>query len=191
MIAVNSLIARAGFVTLLLLPAMPVSLFAQSIGAFDGFKSGNNSPIQIEADKLEIFDKESMAIFRGNVKVVQGNSLLKADRLKVFYENSGGKTKSASPGNSIKRLEVDGTVYVKSGENEATSDRGSFNMKTQDVELVGNVVLSQGKNIMTGCLFRANLNTGIATMIANCAGEKAKGSGRVMMLIEPSSAKKK
>ena len=168
--------------------------FSQGIGAFSGFKSGGKSPIQIEADQLEIIDKSAIAIFQGNVKVVQGKSLLKADKLKVYYlksKKNGKKNKNIGNNNSIKRLEVSGTVYIKSEENEATSDRGSFNMLTEDVELIGSVVLSQGKNIMTGCRFRANLKTGIATMISNCDGKKNSKTGRVKMLLEPSSAKKK
>ena len=169
---------------LLIVLAMVNTGYAQSIGAFSGFKSGGKTPIQIEADNLKVVDNKAMAIFTGNVKVVQGKSLLKADELRVFYakDNKGKNTQN----NSIKRLEVSGTVYVRSDKNEATSDRGSFNMKTEDVELAGNVVLTQGKNIMTGCRFRANLKTGIARMDSKCGSN----SGRVKMLFEPGSAKK-
>ena len=172
----------------LLAAGILTSANAQSIGAFSGFKSGNKSPIQIEADRLEVIDKKAMAIFQGNVKVVQGESVLKADKLKVFY-NKGPKGKKATQGNSIKKLEVSGTVYIRSENNEATSDHGSFNMITEDVELVGNVVLTQGKNIMTGCQLQANLKTGIAKMISNCGRITGKNTGRVKMLFEPGSTK--
>ena len=168
---------------------------AQSIGAFSGFKSGNKSPIQIEADRLEVVDKKAIAIFQGNVKVVQGASVLKADKLKVFYNKPEKGTKNtknsnAKKGNSIKKLEVSGTVYIRSDDNEATSDSGWFDMVTEDVELAGNVVLTQGKNIMTGCRLRANLKTGIAKMISNCGGNQGSKTGRVKMLFEPSATKK-
>ncbi len=165
------------------------SAHAQSVGAFSGFKSGGKSPIQIEADRLEVIDKKAMAIFSGNVKVVQGDSLLKAKVLKVYYDKNSKGKKTADQQNSIKRLVVNGTVYVRSKDNEATSDSGSFNMKTEDVELIGNVVLTQGGNIMTGCLFRANLKTGIAKMESKC-GKKIAGSGRVIMLFESRPRKK-
>ncbi len=172
---------------------LTASGYGQSIGAFSGFKSGNNAPMQIEADHLKVYDSKAVAIFQGNVKVVQGKSLLKADKLKVFYENNKGRKekKSTSKGNSIKRLEVFGTVYVRSGENEATSDRGSFQMNTEDVELKGNVVLTQGKSIMTGCRFHANLKTGIATMESSCGNKKGTKPGRIKMLFEPKSTPKK
>ncbi len=166
------------------------SASAQSVGAFSGFKSGGKEPIQIEADHLKVYDDKAIAIFTGNVKVVQGGSLLKSGKLKVFYEKSGKKNSGAgSQGNSIKRLEVSGTVYVSSDGNKATSDSGSFNMKTEDVVLKGSVVLTQGKSIMTGCLFRANLKTGIATMESNCNNKAGKKTGRVKMLIDPKSRK--
>lgn len=172
---------------------------AQSVGAFSGFKSESREPTQIEADRLEVLDQQAVAIFEGNVKVVQGTSLLKADKMKVYYikkeetdeKGKKGAKGGVAQGNSIERLEVSGTVYVKSDENEATGDRGSFNMITEDVELVGNVVLSQGANIMTGCRFKANLKTGIANMYSNCGDKKGKKPGRVKMLFEPSSAPKK
>jgi lipopolysaccharide export system protein LptA len=182
-----------GFAAILLFLSFQTSSFGQSVGAFSGFRSGNKAPIQIEADNLKVFDNRALAIFKGNVKVVQGNSLLKADELKVFYEKNNKKQKGkkkAGSGNSIKRLEVSGTVYIKSEDNEATSDRGSFQMKSEDVELIGNVVLTQGKNIMTGCRFRANLKTGIATMESTCGDKKDGQPGRVQMLFEPNSAKK-
>ena len=70
--------------------------FAQSAGgAFKGI-GNNNDPIQIEADKLEIIDDENTALLTGNVSVVQGETLMQATRIKVFYERAGesGKTKS-------------------------------------------------------------------------------------------------
>ena len=49
-----------------------------------------DEPIQIESDKLEVREKENMAIFSGNVSVVQGPTLLKAGKLTVYYAKDGG-----------------------------------------------------------------------------------------------------
>ena len=66
-----------------------------------------DEPIQIESDKLEVREKENMAIFSGNVSVVQGPTLLKAGKLTVFYVK--GTDGSATAGTSaIDHLEVDG-----------------------------------------------------------------------------------
>ena len=68
--------------------------------------------MQIESDKLEVREKDNIAIFTGNVAVVQDKSLLKAGQLIVYYADDGG---SATTGTAkIERLEASGKVYLKS-----------------------------------------------------------------------------
>ena len=50
---------------------------------------------------------------------------------------------------AIDRLEVDGKVYVKSDNQVATGDSGTFDMKTEVLVLSGKeVVLSEGTNVL-------------------------------------------
>ncbi len=160
--------------------AFTYSAFAQSFGgAFEGMQN-SDEPIQIEADKLEVLDNQKLASFVGNVKVVQGTTVLKAANLKVFYitdrSNSGG-------GSNIKRIEAGGKVAVRSRDQYATADKATFNMQSQTVVLSGNVSISQGNNIVSGCTLSVNLKTN-AAKLDPCAGQ---GSSRVKMLFEPSS----
>jgi len=46
--------------------------------AFKGFGANRKDPIQIEADSLEVRDKESVALFSGNVLVRQSQTVMKA-----------------------------------------------------------------------------------------------------------------
>src|SRR5262245_31888045 len=85
---------------------------APTTGAFGGLKMSSNEPIQIESDKLEVHDKENMAIFSGNVAVVQGTTVLKAGKLTVFYVP--GSDVASSGSSAIDHLLVEDTVYVKS-----------------------------------------------------------------------------
>ena len=56
-----------------------------------------DQPIQIESDRLEVREKENIAIFSGNVTVVQGPTLLKAGKLTVYYaKDSGGSAATGS-----------------------------------------------------------------------------------------------
>src|ERR1700728_1637988 len=57
-------------------------------------------PIQIDAATLEVHDKNKMATFSGDVVVVQGDTTIKCQTLKVFYGpehgaggNQGGAAK--------------------------------------------------------------------------------------------------
>jgi len=141
----------------------------------------SNEPIQIESDRLEVRDKENMAIFSGNVAVVQGTTVLKAGKLTVFYVP--GSDVSSSGSSAIDHLLVEGTVYVKSQDQIATGDQGSFDMKSEMLVLTGEkVVLTQGENVLVGCKLTVNMKTNLANF-EGCA----KSGGRVSTLLNPKS----
>src|SRR4051794_38436938 len=54
--------------------------------ALQGFQQNRGQPVQIEASRLEVRDKDKMATFSGNVKVVQGDTTMRCKTLVVFYE---------------------------------------------------------------------------------------------------------
>lgn len=138
--------------------------------AFDGFKGNSKDPIQIEADQLEVLDAQAKAVFNGNVQVRQGTSLITTSKLIVNY-NKG----SAGGQNDINRLDMSGGLVVTSQANTVTADKGTFFVKTEEIILIGKVVVSQGKNIATGCKLRANLKSNKATLQA-CKGQRVKGT---------------
>jgi lipopolysaccharide export system protein LptA len=138
-----------------------------------GLKMSGNEPIQIESDRLEVREKESIAIFSGNVSVVQGPTLLKAGKLTVYYAKDGGGS-AATGSAAIDRLQVDGKVYVKSDNQVATGDSGTFDMKTEILVLSGKeVVLSEGTNVLVGCKLTVDMKTGEAN-VEGCGG-RVKG----------------
>ncbi len=158
------------------------SAYSQATGdAFSGFRTSNNSPIHIEADSLEVRDTEKMAIFKGNVDVKQGETTMRSARLNVFYDGSVTPGSATSTGSTqgIKRIEAQGRVIVRSGQNEATGDKAVFNMKTQIVVLSGNVILTQCDNIIRGKTLTVNLETGQANLAS---------SGRVQALFSQDKA---
>jgi lipopolysaccharide export system protein LptA len=178
-----------------LAPAMAQS---DTTSNLSGLKLSGDKPIQIESDKLEVLQNENLAIFTGNVSVVQGPTLLKAGRMKVYYVKSddpaaGGKGKASDPakapetggvspmagGTNIDHLEIDDKVYIKSDDQVATGDSGTFDMKSQVLVLSGKkVVLSQGTNVLVGCKLTVQMKTGLA-QVDSCGG-------RVMMSLTPS-----
>ena len=157
--------------------------------AFGGL-SANKDPINIDADRLDVFDKESRAVFAGNVVAVQGDTTMKCTTLTVFYEQSrqggGGQAKTAAastpaPGeNSIKKIDCKGPVTIVSKTQVATGDNATFDRVVNRVFLVGNVALTDGPNVTRGEKLVYDLNSGVANM------ETAPG-GRVKALFVPGS----
>jgi lipopolysaccharide export system protein LptA len=148
-----------------------------------GLRLNGDQPIEIESDKLEVLEQESKAIFTGNVSVTQGPTIMKSGSMIVYYAKDGG---SAATGSSnIERLEVDNKVYVKSDNQVATGDKGTFDMKTEVLVLSGSeVVLSEGSNVLRGCKLTVQMKSGQA-QVDGCS--KGGGSGRVQMKLDPSS----
>ena len=157
--------------------------YAQSFGgAFDGV-GNNNEPIQIEADSLEIVDDQNTALLTGNVNVVQGTTIMKAKRIKVYYlrKNESGQSKSG-----IRKIEASGKVAVRSEDNYATADNAVVDMVSEIVTMKGNVFVSQGNNVANGCTLTVNLKTSVSE-IKPC--KSSSGSGRVRILLDPKSRK--
>ncbi|WP_217577953.1 LptA/OstA family protein [Mesorhizobium sp. GbtcB19] len=160
--------------------------FAQSSATsqIPGLKLSGDQPIQIESDKLEVRQNDSMAVFSGNVTVNQGPTLLKAGKMTVYYVKDPKADKSAAAGASamtgaanIDHLEVENKVYIKSNDQIATGDTGKFDMKTQVLVLSGKeVVLSQGDNVLKGCKLTVQMKTGLGNV---------EGCPRVIMMFKP------
>jgi len=110
----------------------------------------------------------------------------------VFYEQGGQgdqaapaaaqTMKAAAPGpggsSQISRLEARGGVTVVQKDQTATGDSALFDMKTNTVTLQGNVVVSQGPNVMRGERLVVDLTTGVSRVDAG------KSNGPVRMLIQ-------
>ena len=155
--------------------------------ALQGFSQNRGQPVQIEAGALEVRDKDKIATFSGNVKVVQGDTTMRCKSLVVFYEQQGQPAgapamKAATPGpggsSQISRLEATGGVTVNQKDQTATGDKALFDMKSNTVTLQGNVVVSQGQNVMRGDKLVVNLTTGVSQVIAG-------PSSQVKVLMQP------
>lgn len=179
-------LAAAGLMAAAVLWA-PHAAFGQAQGvpnAVQGFSQNRDQPVQIEAETLEVRDKTGVATFSGNVKVVQGDTTMRCRSLVVYYdrEDQGkGTVKAAAPGpggsQQISRLEARGDVIVVQKDQTATGETGLFDMRTNTVTLMGNVVVSQGKNVLRGDRLVVDLTSGVSRV------ESSKG-GPVRMLIQ-------
>ena len=193
------LLAAAAVTTAMTAPMTAPMAAAQSTAtgvpnAVQGFSQNRNEPIRIEAATLEVRDKDKVATFSGDVRVVQGDTTMRSKSLVVFYDqdnNPGSKSaKAAQPGpggqQSIRRLEAKGGVTVTQKDQTATGNEGIFDMKTNTVTLAGNVLVTQGQNVLRGDKLIVDMTTGVSRVESGKAGK-----GRVEGLFMPGSAKDK
>ncbi|MGO4175038.1 LptA/OstA family protein [Bosea sp. TAF32] len=195
-----ALLLAAGVV----LAAAPQTAFAQAAqgkarggnasSPLGGLGGDSKEPIKIDADKLDVLDKENKAVFTGNVVAVQGETTVRCTVMTVLYEGRNGgqggagaaKPAAATPaapnGNdsSIKRILCKGPVTVVSKTQAATSDNAEFDRANNVVIMTGNVALNDGPNITRGEKLTYNTVTGVANV------ETTKG-GRVQGFFVPNS----
>lgn len=185
-------VIRAGFVSIVvaMLPAVALAQQAASTGvpnALQGFSQNRDKPVQIDAATLEVRDKDKVATFSGDVKVVQGDVTLRCKSLLVYYDQDGNPNslKTAQPGpqgqQSIRKLEAKGSVVVTQKDQTATGELATFEMRTNTVTLAGNVLVTQGQNVLRGERLVVDLTSGVSRVEAGKAGQ----GGRVQGLFLP------
>jgi lipopolysaccharide export system protein LptA len=175
-------------------PAPPVQSLLQ--GGQD-----KDQPVQIEAASLEVRDKSKMATFSGDVQVVQGDTTMKCQKLVVFYGQEVGIAQAAAPApdakpapapapagpkgaQNIRRIEARGGVTVITKDQNASGDLGVYDLIAKTITLTGNVVVSQGQNVIHGERVVVDTVTGNARVESNNQGGGATPS-RVRALIQP------
>lgn len=140
---------------------------------------GGNSkdPVNIEAAKLDYFDKEQKLIYTGNVVATQGESKLQAGTLVIYLTPKDPATRAGVPSSSsqVRRMEAAGPVTIVSKDQIGTGDSGIYEKSENKVYLIGNVTLTQGPNVTKGDKLIYDLTTSQAAV-----------TGRVRSMFMPS-----
>lgn len=134
------------------------------------FKTDPNAPVQIEAARLDVDDTAKQAVFTGDVRAIQGDFIIRASEVAATYTGSAGlnATGSISPTNpagkgaaQLSRIRAKNNVKITSNEGQtATGDWADFDPKANTATLGGDVVLTQGKNVVRGTKLVIDMNTG-------------------------------
>ena len=109
---------------------------------------------------------ENVAVFEGSVHAVQGEMVLNADMLTVYYrEVAGGQ------GNlGVSRIDAEGNVVISSPDETAQGQRGTYDVESGRIDLTGGVILSQGNNIVEGEVLTMDLETGVSRVSSGASG---------------------
>lgn len=157
----------------------------QSPGLFKAYPHKRDEPVKITSATLEVRDKSKMATFSGDVHVIQGETDVRCNVLVVFYDEEKGqpgskKTPDGGRGNQqIRRMEARGSVVITQKDQRAVGDRADFDMRTNTVVLIGNVVVTRGEDVLRGQRMHVDMTTGVSRM--------ESGGGRVEGMFKSNS----
>lgn len=144
----------------------------------------SNLPIEITADKLIIQQKKTQAVFSGHVEAKQGTVNMRSNKMTVHYREQEEKSDKSA----IQRVDVEGNVFLSTEKETASGRKGVYNVDESTVTLEGDVILTQGENIIKGGKMVHNTKTGVSEMIR---GKSNDTDGRVYMYAVPKSQPKK
>lgn len=162
--------SRARFSAALLTAiCLPVFAMAQQV-AFSGLRADKTAPVEVTADSLKVDQQSGQAVFSGDVNVTQGGMHLKAAQVEVFYANDNRS--------QISKLHATGGVTLVSPTEAAEAQEAVYDVSAGTVVMTGNVLLTQGENVMSGNTLNVDLGTGTGTM-----------DGRVRTLLKPATGK--
>lgn len=139
-----------------------------------GFRQDSSLPVEVSADRLQVNQADGSAVFSGNVVVGQGEMRLTAAVVRVEYVTdppAAGETRGRS---RISRLHASGGVTLVSGEEAAEAREAVYSVDEGRVVMTGEVVLTQGPNVLAGDRVTVNLNDGTALV-----------EGRVRTVLQP------
>lgn len=145
---------------LLAVPAAPA--LAQALA-----NHNSNAPVDVDADRFEVQDRQDRAVFSGNVRVRQGGLNLDAQRLTIAYQ--GGPTS----GVTIQRLDASGGVTVRSASETARGNFAVYDLNRRQITMVGGVTLQQGPNRLSGGRLVIDLTTGRSVIDGSAVGGSA------------------
>lgn len=139
----NTLYRPAALFATALFTASVAPASAQLIPAGD-----SNEPIDITGDTAEFQDNQ--AVWTGNVRVVQGEAILTSERLEAQLNDEG----------DFDTITAIGAVRYSNGKEAITGDRAVFNDAARTIVMTDNVIVTQGKQVMSAGKITYWIDTG-------------------------------
>lgn len=146
---------------LLTAAAIGIGLMAlPTVGDAQSFQG--DQPIMWGADHV---DRTTASLsLRGRAELTQGTNRIRADRVE------GAVTDGA-----LSRVEATGNVYFVTPEQTIRGDRAVYTPANDTIILTGDVILTQGDNVMTGGRLVYNTRTEAAQMEGGGSGGRVQG----------------
>ncbi|MFZ1986598.1 MAG: LptA/OstA family protein [Desulfatitalea sp.] len=123
------------------------------------------NPIHITADQLVSDTAGRTAEFIGNVKVVQGQTTITSDRLKLNYKG-GSKSPTQTDADSIDTIEAQGHVRMEMDNRVAVAEKAVYTTADRKLVLSGpGAQISSGPDVVEGTTITFFRDSGRVEMV--------------------------
>lgn len=128
------------------------------------------TPVEVEANEMEIIDADRQAIFRGKVNAVRGSQNIRSDVMTVFYADV--KQPDGTSKSQASKLDAKGNVTITTRKQVITGEWAKMDILANTLLVGGRVKLVEGKTTLQGEKLTVDLNTERTLM----SGGRVKGS---------------
>ena len=146
-------------------------------------KADKQKPIEIDADRIHVDDRQKIHIFEGNVLMKQGTLEIRGDRVVVTQDEQGFKTGVATAQGgrlaTFKQKRDNSDEWV-TGE----AERLEYDARTNKVKLIGRARATSGQDEVRGAYIEYDQNTD-QYYVTTAGGTSSAPSGRVRAVIQP------
>jgi lipopolysaccharide export system protein LptA len=135
--------------------------------------TGSSAPVDITADELETTNGACTSIWRGHAEALQEDARLRADVLTIDFAPkpgaSGGASKTGACGD-VTHMKAEGSVYYVKPNQKVHGDNAFYEAATNTLTVTGDVVATQGMNVLRGSRMVFNTDTGQGHMEGGATG---------------------
>lgn len=132
----------------------------------------DGQPIAYSADRGEFVQAERRLVLSGNAELLQGENRVRANAITLSYGEGG----SDGGVGDVDRIEASGEVYFVTPEQVARGDQAVYTAGNDTIVVTGDVILTQGENVLTGNRLTIHVGSGRSTMEGGSAsGRRVQG----------------
>ena len=143
--------------------------------ALPALSTDREQPIEVEADRLEIREKDNLSIYEGNVHLVQGSLEIRSERLVIHFNDANELTLMEMSGTPARFRQLDDNGEEMHGEGL----RINYMESDALLELLDEARFNHGSDTIEGRRIRINIETNSI----EASGDQTED--RVKMLIRP------
>jgi lipopolysaccharide export system protein LptA len=167
--------------TALLLVAMPVH----------GQPSDRNLPVNIDADKVAVDDRNKVHVFEGSVVLTQGTLAIKGDKIVITQNAAGFYNGVATAGSgglvTFRQKRASDGAWI-----DGEAERIEYNNQSERVKLFNRAQVQSAGNMVRGQYIEYDVTTEsyfVTDALERPGGKKASPESRVHVVIQPKNNK--
>jgi lipopolysaccharide export system protein LptA len=146
-------------------------LSAQQASALKGHDTGQ--ALDVTANEIRLKQKKGQAFMTGSVEVSQGELMLTANQIVVFYDINAGFDNP-----SVQRLDATGGVKLTSPSETISSEWAVYDVVKRIVTLGGKVAYNGIDAAISGDRLELNLSTGLVKLDGQLTDGEQRVTGR-------------